>query len=137
MTSAPRVLVTGGSGYIAGVLIRQLLDAGWMINTTVRDLKREPALRKLLGADQGEARERLHCFPADLMADVGWADAAAGCSHVAHLASPLPAGVPRDANELIVPARDGAPAADRPTLVVIVTSDMPASTSPSIVSDCP
>ncbi|MBP6764958.1 MAG: NAD-dependent epimerase/dehydratase family protein, partial [Rubrivivax sp.] len=38
----------------------------------------------------------------------GWADAMAGCSHVAHLASPLPAGVPKDANELIAPARDGA-----------------------------
>ncbi|MDV6321607.1 hypothetical protein RVY79_21650, partial [Chromohalobacter sp. HP20-39] len=34
--------------------------------------------------------------------------AAAGCSHVAHLASPLPVGVPRDANTLIVPAREGA-----------------------------
>ena len=32
----------------------------------------------------------------------------AGCSHVAHVASPLPMGVPKDANELIVPARDGA-----------------------------
>jgi dihydroflavonol-4-reductase len=108
MTSSPRILVTGGSGYIAGVLIRQLLAAGWQVHTTVRDLKREPALRGQLGADQGEARGRLHCFAADLMRDAGWAEAAAGCSHVAHLASPLPPGVPRDASELIVPARDGA-----------------------------
>ena len=108
MSTRPRVLVTGGSGYIAGVLIRQLLAAGWQVNTTVRDLGREQALRQLLGADDGEARERLHCFGANLLADAGWAEAAAGCSHVAHLASPLPPGVPRDANELIVPARDGA-----------------------------
>lgn len=101
----PRVLVTGGSGYIAGVLIRQLLAAGWQVNTTVRDLKREPALRQLLGVG---ASDQLRCFAADLMADAGWAEAAAGCSHMAHLASPLPVGVPRDANELIVPARDGA-----------------------------
>jgi len=103
-----RILVTGGSGYIAGVLIRQLLAAGWQVNTTVRDLAREPALRQLLGADAGEARDQLRFFAADLMHDAGWAEAAAGCSHAAHLASPLPAGVPRDANELIVPARDGA-----------------------------
>jgi dihydroflavonol-4-reductase len=108
MTSTPRVLVTGGSGYIAGVLIRQLLAAGWQVNTTVRDLAREPALRQLLAADAGEARDQLRFFAADLMHDAGWAEAAAGCSHLAHLASPLPAGVPRDANELIVPARDGA-----------------------------
>jgi len=105
MASPPRILVTGGSGFIAGVLIRQLLAAGWQVHTTLRDLKREPALRQLLGVGNSE---QLRCFAADLMADAGWADAAAGCSHLAHLASPLPAGVPKDADELIVPARDGA-----------------------------
>ncbi|KQW45382.1 MULTISPECIES: NAD-dependent epimerase/dehydratase family protein [unclassified Roseateles] len=108
MTSTPRILVTGGSGYIAGVLIRQLLAAGWQVHTTVRDLAREPALRQMLGNDTGAVQDQLRCFAADLMHDAGWAQAAAGCSHVAHLASPLPAGVPRNANELIVPARDGA-----------------------------
>jgi dihydroflavonol-4-reductase len=108
MSIPPRVLVTGGSGFIAGVLSRQLLAAGWQVHTTLRDPAREPALRRLLGADQGEAREQLRCFTANLLADAGWAEAAAGCSHVAHLASPLPFNLPRDANELIVPARDGA-----------------------------
>lgn len=106
MTAAPRILVTGGSGYIAGVLIRQLLAAGWQVHTTVRDLAREPTLRKLLGVAPGD--EQLRCFAADLRHDAGWAEAATGCSHLAHVASPLPPGVPRDANELIVPARDGA-----------------------------
>jgi len=106
MSSTPRILVTGGSGYIAGVLIRQLLGAGWQVHATVRDLAREPALRQLLGVAPGD--EQLRCFKADLMADAGWADAAAGCSHLAHVASPLPVGVPREANELIAPARDGA-----------------------------
>lgn len=106
MTTASRILVTGGSGYIAGVLIRQLLAAGWQVHTTVRDLAREPALRKLLGVAPGD--ERLRCLRANLLHDAGWAEAAAGCSHLAHVASPLPVGVPRDANELIVPARDGA-----------------------------
>ena len=106
MTS--RILVTGGTGYIAGVLIRQLLAQGWEVHTTVRDLAREAALRKLLGAQRGAKKDQLHCFAADLMQDAGWAEAAAGCSHLAHIASPLPTGVPRDANELIVPARDGA-----------------------------
>jgi dihydroflavonol-4-reductase len=51
---------------------------------------------------------RLKFFAADLNADAGWAEAMIGCGFVAHLASPLPAGVPKDANELIAPARDGA-----------------------------
>ena len=98
-----KILVTGGSGYIAGFLIRQLVSEGWMVHTTVRSLARESELRRLLGVNA----QRLQFFAADLMADAGWAQAAAGCSHVAHLASPLPAGVPRHADELIVPAREG------------------------------
>lgn len=98
-----QVLVTGGSGYIAGFLIRQLVSAGWMVHTTVRSLAREAELRRLLGVHP----QRLKFFQAELLADEGWAAAMAGCSHVAHLASPLPAGVPRHADELIVPAREG------------------------------
>ncbi len=43
MTGA--ILVTGGSGYIAGFLIRQLIDNGWTVHTTVRSLKREAEVR--------------------------------------------------------------------------------------------
>ena len=99
-----KVLVSGGSGYIAGFLIRQLVAEGWTVHTTVRSLAREDAVRQLLAVDNS----RLKFFAADLNADAGWAEAMAGCGHVAHLASPLPGGVPKDANELIVPARDGA-----------------------------
>ena len=98
------VLVSGGSGYIAGYLIRQLVNEGWMVHTTVRSLAKEAAVRELLKVDNS----RLKFFAADLMSDDGWAQAMAGCSHVAHVASPLPTGIPKDANELIVPARDGA-----------------------------
>ena len=98
------VLVSGGSGYIAGFLIRQLVAEGWTVRTTVRSLAKEAAERDLLAVDNS----RLSFFAADLNADAGWAEAMAGCSHVAHVASPLPAGVPRNADELIVPARDGA-----------------------------
>ena len=98
------VLVSGGSGYIAGYLIRQLVNEGWIVHTTVRSLAKEAAVRELLKVDNS----RLKFFAADLNSDAGWADAMAGCSHVAHVASPLPMGIPKDANELIVPARDGA-----------------------------
>ncbi|MEO7338034.1 MAG: NAD-dependent epimerase/dehydratase family protein, partial [Caldimonas sp.] len=97
------VLVTGGSGYIAGFLIRQLVAEGWTVHTTVRSLDREGVVRRLLSVDD----RRLAFFAADLTADAGWAEAAAGCSHVAHLASPVPAGVPKSPDELVVPAREG------------------------------
>ena len=97
------VLVTGGSGYIAGETIRQLLGRGWRVHTTVRNLAREGALRGELGGDAGS----LKFFAADLMSDAGWAEANAGVSHVAHVASPFPLAVPKNADDLIVPAREG------------------------------
>ena len=42
------------------------------------------------------------------MSDAGWDDAAAGCDYVLHVASPLGVAEPKDPNELIIPARDGA-----------------------------
>ena len=98
------VMVSGGSGYIAGETIRQLLGKGWKVHTTVRSLMREAELRPQLGGTP----ETLKFFAADLMNDAGWAEAMAGCSHVCHMASPFPANVPKDENELIVPAREGA-----------------------------
>ncbi len=98
------VLVTGGSGYIAGYLIRLLVAEGWTVHTTVRSLANESAVRQLLAVDN----TRLRFFQADLTADAGWQDASAGCSHVAHVASPLPRGVPKHDDELVMPARDGA-----------------------------
>ena len=84
---ADTVLVTGGSGYIAGYLIRQLVAEGWQVRTTVRSLSREAEVRRLLAVDDS----RLSFFAADLLSDAGWAEAMAGCSHVAHMASPVPA----------------------------------------------
>ncbi|MEP7007735.1 MAG: aldehyde reductase [Sphingomonas bacterium] len=101
---AGTILVTGGSGYIAGYLIRQLAADGWTIQTTVRSLKREAEVRAALGVPE----VNLRFFAADLMDDHGWAEAVAGCSHVAHVASPFPAGAVRNEDDLIVPAREGA-----------------------------
>ena len=101
------VLVTGGSGFIASHVILQLLAAGHTVRATVRDLKREPAVRALLKEGGTEPGERLQVFAAELMKDAGWAEAAQGCDYVLHVASPFPANVPKHEDELIVPAREG------------------------------
>lgn len=100
---AGKVLVTGGSGYIAGYLIRQLIAEGWTVNTTVRSLAREAEVRATLSVPA----DKLRFFVADLTGDAGWAEAVAGCSHVAHVASPFPSNAVKHEDDLIVPAREG------------------------------
>jgi nucleoside-diphosphate-sugar epimerase len=52
--------------------------------------------------------DRLSFFAADLENDAGWNEATAGCDYVLHIASPIPVNVPKNEDELIVPAREGA-----------------------------
>jgi len=102
------VLVTGGSGFVGVHCVVQLLQAGYRVRTTLRSLKREDEVRKMVAAGGVTADERLSFAIADLGADTGWAEAVAGCDYVLHVASPFPAGVPKHEDELIVPAREGS-----------------------------
>ena len=101
------VLVTGGSGFVASHCIVQLLAAGHAVRTTVRKLQREPSVRAMIQEGGADDPGRLSFFEADLERDTGWAEAARGCDYVLHVASPFPPGIPRDENELIIPAREG------------------------------
>src|SRR6202042_849597 len=104
-----RILVTGGTGFVAAPCFIQLLAAGHETRATVRDLKRESDVRAMLRqGGAGEVGERLTFVCADLSAAAGWAEAIRGCDYVLHVASPFPVTAPKDENELIVPARDGA-----------------------------
>jgi dihydroflavonol-4-reductase len=105
--AAYTVLVTGGSGFVGSHVILGLLAAGHRVRTTVRSLARESELRETLARGGADAGDRLGFFAADLEKDGGWAEAAAGCDYVHHVASPFPPAQPKDADELIRPAREG------------------------------
>ena len=102
------VLVTGGSGFIGSHAIAALLASDHDVRTTVRDLRREAAVRAMLSTAGVDAGERLQFIAADLTADAGWTEAVRECEFVLHVASPFPAGIPKHEDELIVPAREGA-----------------------------
>jgi len=101
------VLVTGGSGFIGGWCVVGLLQQGYAVRTTVRNLAREAEVRANL-AKAAPNTEGLHFFAADLMSDAGWDEAVQGCDYVLHVASPLGVSEPKDPNVLITPAREGA-----------------------------
>lgn len=102
-----RVLVTGGSGFIAGHCILQLLDAGYDVRATVRSLGRADSVRAIL-TDAGMTRaDALTFVAADLLHDEGWAEAVDGVDAVLHVASPVQPGHVENEDDLIVPAREG------------------------------
>jgi dihydroflavonol-4-reductase len=101
------VLVTGGSGFVGGHVILQLLEAGHTVQTTVRSAEREAGVRATLEGAGADHSDRLSFFVADLGDDAGWTEAVVGCDYVLHVASPMPPVAPKTEDEVIVPARDG------------------------------
>jgi len=99
-------LVTGGSGYLAGWCIVDLLERGYRVRTTVRNPARERNVRAAVGS-QTDAHHNLSVHSADLLSDDHWDRVVEGCDYVLHVASPLPASQPKNPDELIVPARQG------------------------------
>lgn len=101
------VLVTGGTGFIGAHCIVRLIDEGYRVRTTLRSLGRADEVRALVRAG-GADPSRLEYAQADLLHDDGWHAAVAGAARVLHVASPFPVRQPKDENELVAPARDGA-----------------------------
>jgi dihydroflavonol-4-reductase len=134
------VLVTGGSGYLGGWCVVELLRRGYRVRTTVRDLSRETEVRARIEPEV-DVGDRLTVLAADLSSDDGWERAVDGCDYVMHVASPFPPVQPKDPDELIVPAREGTLRVLRAALGagverVVVTSSVAAvggSTSHSSV----
>lgn len=99
-----KVLVTGGTGFVAGWCIAELLKQGYDVRTTVRDLAKSTAVLEAV-ATEVDPRGRVEFVVADLLSDKGWDTAMAGCAYVLHVASPLGGG-PSD-EVLIQTAREG------------------------------
>src|SRR5882757_5773133 len=101
------VLVTGGSGFVGVHTLPQLFAAGHEVRTTVRHPGRNKEVLAMPRVGGALSAGRVSVFTAGLTQDAGWGEATAGCDYVLHVASPLSSSVPRDENELIIPARDG------------------------------
>jgi dihydroflavonol-4-reductase len=71
-------------------------------------VSREADVRAMLKRGRSEPGSALSFVAADLEKDTGWPEAVAGCDYVLHIASPFPPDIPKDENELIIPAREGA-----------------------------
>nr|QEG53851.1 phenylacetaldehyde reductase [Plumeria rubra] len=99
------VCVTGAAGYIASWVVKVLLQHGYTVKATVRDLNDTKKTAHLLALDG--AKERLHLFKANLLEEGSFDAAIDGCEGVFHTASPFYHEVKDPQAELIDPAVKG------------------------------
>ena len=101
--TAMPVLVTGATGYVAGWLVKKLLEAGVTVHASVRDHE-NPEKRKYLDAIAESAPGTIRYFKSDLLHEGSFAEAMKGCSIVFHTASPFTIDVHDAKKELVDPA---------------------------------
>lgn len=105
--STKPILVTGGTGYLASWIVKQLLDQELEVRTTVRNLSQKEKyahLTKMAYWSKG----KLQIFEADLLKQGSFLEAMDGCELVIHTASPFKiSGLKNAMKELIEPALEG------------------------------
>lgn len=126
------VLVTGISGFLGAHVASSLLRSGYRVRGTVRKPARHQELGDRLSTTAGVNTHPLSLYPADLTSDAGWDSAVAGCDYVIHTASPFPAVAPKNAADVIRPAREGTmsvlrAASRAQTKRVVLTSSVAAT----------
>lgn len=103
---AKTILVTGASGFIGCHCVLDLLNQGYRVRGSVRDLGRTGTLEKTLST-QGADTRQLDWVAASLTEPDGWSAAVDGCDAIFHVASPVPPIQPKNPDDVIEPARKG------------------------------
>ncbi len=101
------VLVTGGTGFVGGHVILQLLQKGYHVQTTLRSLSRKGEVVDMIKTGGITDLSRLSFFETDLLKDDNWDEAMKGCGYVLHVASPIFLRLPENEDEMIKPAVEG------------------------------
>lgn len=101
------VLLTGISGFIGLHIAKQLLDKGFHVRGSIRNMKKAQNIKNTLEKASVNVNE-LSFVELDLTSDKGWDNAAEGCDYVMHVASPFAAAEPKHEDEMIKPAVDGS-----------------------------
>jgi nucleoside-diphosphate-sugar epimerase len=107
MKNQNMVLVTGGTGFVGIHCILQLLQKGYHVKTTLRSLNRKNEVLDMLKVGGIDSFDHIEFIQADLTSDTNWDKAVENCDYVLHVASPIHLRIPKDENEMIIPAVEG------------------------------
>lgn len=100
------VLVTGATGYVAGWLVKKLLEEGITVHAAVRNPDKKEKTQHL-DEIAAKAGTTIKYFKSDLLKEGSYAEAMEGCELVFHTASPFINDVKDPQKELIDPAVNG------------------------------
>jgi dihydroflavonol-4-reductase len=100
------VMVTGATGYVAGWLVKLLLDKGFTVHAPIRN-PNDKNKTKYLDALAASAPGKLLYFEADLLSEGSYDEAMQECELVFHTASPFALNVKNAQRDLIDPAIKG------------------------------
>lgn len=100
------VMVTGATGYVAGVLVKKLLEEGLTVHAPIRNPD-NPQKLKYLNEVAANTPGSIKFFKADLLQPGSYAEAMAGCELVYHTASPFTINIEDPQKELVDPAKLG------------------------------
>lgn len=102
-----KVIVTGGTGFVAGWVIVEFLQAGYQVATSVRSAKKADRLKQEIAtAVTAEQVANLSFFEADLTSDQNWVENMRGADGVIHVASPMGHGT-ESVEQLVKVAKNG------------------------------
>lgn len=99
------VLVTGATGYIGAEITRQLLERGYRVRGTTRNVENAIKAGHLTGL--AGAAERLELVEAEILDRDSLDRVVAGCGYALHVASPFIINVRNPQRDLIDPAVQG------------------------------
>lgn len=137
MPGKPIILVTGAASFVGKRIVLELLERGYAVRGTMRDLRRSDevagAVRPQLKGSGINLGEDLRFAACDLMHDVGWGEAMEGISAVIHTASPFPFHSPSDPAEVIAPAVEGTQRVLRAAYVAGVSKAVLTSSGTAIM----
>lgn len=100
------VLVTGATGYVAGWLVKLLLEKGITVHAAVRDPDNKNKIDHLLQLAK-KTKGKLKFFKTDLLEEDSYTKAMKGCELVYHTASPFTSKIKDPEKDLLNPAKLG------------------------------
>ena len=99
-------MITGATGYVAGWIVKKLLEEGITVHAAVRNPENKEKL-KYLDEIAKKSPGKIKYFKADLLEMGSYDEAMAGCELVFHTASPFKMQVKNAQTDLIDPALKG------------------------------